>query len=257
MALAWNELSGEALFGALPDPTIIFSADGQVVAANQRAAELFEREMPFPAISVTELLAQPERARLDPLAWMRKWADSPSAPELDYVYLTCCTASGEEKQLSVRVARLTLEQSDTFYLVTMHDVSHREARLRSERDAHRLASQILAISADAVVIVDDDACVTYANESAHKLLGYSAGKLKGESLDRLMPERYRPQHTQFMQEFASEVNPARLMGERAAIVALSRSGDEIPVEASISRISIQGKTVFIALLRDMRQRAED
>ena len=76
---------------------------------------------------------------------MRKWADSPDAPELDYVYLTCRTAQGREKQLSVRVARLDGEGAgETNYLVTMHDVSSWEKRLHDEREAHRVAARRLS-----------------------------------------------------------------------------------------------------------------
>jgi PAS domain S-box-containing protein len=254
--MGWDDLSSQALFAALPDPAIVFSVDGQVVAANQCAADLFERDMPFPQINVTELLAQPERKRLDPLAWMQKWADAPHAPELAYVYLICRTATGAEKQLSVRVARLSPDSADTFYLVTMHDVSRWEERLRSERDAHRVASQVLAITADAVIVVDEDTRITYANSSAERLLAYPAGALVDRFLGDLMPERYRSGHAGFMQQFASETRPARLMGDRRPIVALTSDGVEIPVEASISRVTVQGKPVFSAQLRDLRKRSD-
>jgi len=255
--MTWSNLSSEALFASLPDPAIVFSVAGQVVAANQCAAELFEQTMPFPQISVTELLAQPERSRLDPLTWMQKWADTPNAPELEYVYLICRTASGAEKQLSVRVARLVPSEVETYFLVTMHDVSRREERMRKERDAHRLANQVLAITADAVIMADEDANVTYANASADALLEYLPGTLKNQNLGELLPHRFRTSHIQHMREFAAEVSPARLMGERKPIVALSKNGEEIPVEASISRVTIQGKPIFVALLRDLRQRASE
>ena len=251
--MQWQTLSGEQLFAALPDPAIIFSADGTVMAANQSAAELFERDMPFPALTVTELLAQPERKRLDPLTWMRKWADSPHAPELQYVYLTCRTASGVEKQLSVRVARVQLD-AEVCYLVTMHDVSRWEARLREERDAHRIAARVLAISADAVLMVDEQTNVTYVNDSTNRLLGYAPGELLGQPLAKLIPERFRGQHDAFMAAFAREPVPSRLMGERSPIVALAKDGEEILVEASISRITSKGKPVFSAQLRDLRTR---
>ena len=38
--MAWADLTGAALFAALPTPAIVFAADGTVVAANQGAADL-------------------------------------------------------------------------------------------------------------------------------------------------------------------------------------------------------------------------
>jgi len=248
--MAWDELTGAQLFAALPAPAIVFAVDGTVVAANQGAADLFERDMPFPALTVTELLAQPDRQRLDPLAWMQRWAETPDAPELDYVYLTCRTASGNEKQLSVRVARLSTDRDgQVHYLVTMHDVSLWESRLHDEREAHRLAARVLAISADAVIVVDEALQITYANASAYELFGYASGVMLGTPLAKLIPERFRSQHEQYMARFAAEANPARLMGERTPIVAITAHGQEISVEASIARMTIKGKLVYSAHLR--------
>ncbi len=250
--MSWSDLDGAGVFQALPEPALVFDVHGQVIAGNPLAAELFEVEYPFPQISVTELLGQPERARLDPVAWMRKWADTPDAPELDYVYLTCKTASGRAKQLSVRVARLG-NDADTCYLVTMHDVTSWEERLREEREAHRVAARVLAISADAVVVVEEDGEITYANTSADELFGY-AGGLRGMKLDQLLPERFHTQHHQFMQRFAEDTSPARLMGQRAPVTALTASGEEVPVEAAITRITSGSRRVYSAQLRDLRQR---
>lgn len=247
--MTWANLSAAALFEALPTPAIVLSVDGTVVAANPGAAELFERDMPSAGLTVMELLAQPERTRLDPLAWMQKWADTPDAPELDYVYLSCRTASGKDKQLSVRVARLSSD-GEAYFLVTMHDVSLWESRLHKEREAHRIAAGVLAISADAVIIVDEKFVVTYANRSAYKLFGYDNGTLIDLPLADLIPQRYRGEHDGFITLFAKEVTPARLMGERGPIVALTKDGREVAVEASIARMTIKGKQVYSAHLRE-------
>jgi PAS domain S-box-containing protein len=244
----WGTLTTDELFAALPEPALVITADGAVLAGNPCACDLFETETPFPSVNVVELLTQPERARLNPLEWLGKWADRPDAPELEYVYLTCRTESGAEKQLSVRVSKM--ESGD--YLVTMHDVSRWEERLHAERDAHRLASRVLAISADAVVIVDEQHRVTYANASAEKLFGYSGAELAGMPLSALLPERYRDDHERHMQGFVEGSVPARMMGERSAVVALTKTGEEVPVEASITRVSMRRQRMFSAHLRDLR-----
>jgi PAS domain S-box-containing protein len=114
---------------------------------------------------------------------------------------------------------------------------------------------VLAIAADAVIIVDEDSTITYTNASADKLLDYPATSLIGKPLSILIPERFRSGHAGFMNQFAAAAKAARMMGERKPIVALSRNGEEIPVEASIARVTVQGKSVFSAHLRDLRNRA--
>lgn len=246
----WEDLSAEALFLGLPEPAIILAADGRVLAGNTCAEELFEMPGSFAGLSVTDLLPQPERTRLNPLEWLARWADRPDAPELEYVYLTCRTHTGAEKQLSVRVSKLGASN----YLVTMHDVSRWEERLHAERDAHRLAARVLAISADAVVITDAARRVTYANASALALFGYSATELEGMALGELLPARFRSTHDAFMDRFAAETTPARMMGDRRRVLALTKAGEEIPVEASITRVAVRGEQMFSAHLRDLRTR---
>ncbi len=241
----WEEFSAEELFLGLPEPAIILASDGRVLAGNTCAEELFEMPGSFAGLLVTDLVPQPERARLNPLEWLSRWADRPDAPELEYVYLTCRTHVGCEKQLSVRVSKLGASN----YLVTMHDVSRWEERLHAERDAHRLAARVLAISTDAVVITDAARVITYANASALALFGYSAAELEGMVLGELIPARFRSKHDEFMDRFAGETTPARMMGDRRPVLALTKSGEEIPVEASITRVAVRGEQMFSAHLR--------
>ncbi|NOX52667.1 MAG: PAS domain-containing protein [Gammaproteobacteria bacterium] len=252
--LQWQSLSSHRLFDSLPEPAILVDVDGLIAAGNQCACELFETGEPFPVISVNELLTEPERERLQVLSWFKKWADSPAAPELDYVYLSVRTKSAAEKQLSARVSRVRIKQHtagtfETFYLVTMHDIGPWEQRLRREREAHRIAARVLALSADAVLVVDEQSMVTYANASADVLFCCSKGTLLARPLADLIPERYRSSHAKLMQQFSQETSPSRYMSDRAPIYALTTQGNEVLVEASITRINLQNRTLFSVHLR--------
>jgi PAS domain S-box-containing protein len=145
------------------------------------------------------------------------------------------------------VSRLVKDK--TYYLVTLRDITVAESRLRAERFAHRVAARILAISADAIVTTDDNMKVTQLNNSAELLFGYSAAEVLGQPLSMLMPQRYRSQHVGHMKNFAVEDTPSRLMGERSVVAGITKSGEEIPLEASITRFSIDNHTIFSAHLR--------
>lgn len=244
-----TDFDAEDLFTQLPTPGLIIALDGKIVAANKLAFSLFEVDTSFDGLSVLDLLTQPERARLNPLVWMEKWASAKHAPEADYVYLTCRTQKDEEKQLSVRVARLA--KKETYYLVLLTDITISEARLRAERLAHRVAARILAISADAVITANGALKITQINHSAETLFGYSASELLGKPLDILMPKRFRQQHIKSMKAFAQDNSPSRLMGERSVVSGLRKDGVEIPLEASITRLTIDKQTIFSAHVREL------
>jgi PAS domain S-box-containing protein len=122
-----------------------------------------------------------------------------------------------------------------------------------------LYSSFLAISADAVIAVDDEQRIIFFNEGAEKIFGWSADEVGGKYLAMLLPERYRANHRGHVQGFGAAHGRARLMGERQEISGLRKSGEEFPAEASIQRMVIEGRQIYAAVLRDVsaRYRAEE
>jgi PAS domain S-box-containing protein len=122
-----------------------------------------------------------------------------------------------------------------------------------------LFSSFLAISADAVIAVDDEQRIIFFNEGAEKIFGWSASEVGGKYLAMLLPERFRSTHRGHVHGFGAAHGRARLMGERQEISGLRKSGEEFPAEASIQRMEVEGKNIYAAVLRDVsaRYRAEE
>ena len=122
-----------------------------------------------------------------------------------------------------------------------------------------LYSSFLAISADAVIAIDDEQRIIFFNEGAEKIFGWSADEVGGKYLAMLLPERYRANHRGHVHGFGAAHGRARLMGERQEISGLRKSGEEFPAEASIQRMVVEGKDIYAAVLRDVsaRYRAEE
>ena len=248
-------LTSDALFAQLPEPALLIASTGALVDANPLARVLFELPDSLADLSVVDLLPEPERRRLDPLAWFDRWSTTPDAPELQYVYLTCRTQSGAEKQLRVRVARVgDADAGGVHYLVVLHDVTAEQARTQEFKNAHRIAARVLAISSDAVVTVDRSFRILDVNAGAQSLFGYTRAELVGAPLAELLPDRFRVTHAGHMETFAAEPDASRLMGDRQAVVGRANSGEEIPLEASITKVTVDGDLVFSAHLRDLRPR---
>ncbi len=246
------EMSATSLLSDFPEPMLVIRVDGTLVFGNDAACRLLEVEEPVSGL-ITDYLPEKERSRLDPLAWLQRWAETPDAPEMDFVHLNVRTASGRELPARVRVGRLRSEE-ETLYVVMLQDISRDQSRQQQTRSAHRLAARVLAISADAIVTVNPDLKISYANPSAEALFGFDSGELVGVDLGSLLPERFRSEHGAYIARFAGESQPARLMGERAEITGLTRAGEEVPLEASITKVTLDGEVYFSAHLRDLRTR---
>jgi PAS domain S-box-containing protein len=140
------------------------------------------------------------------------------------------------------------------------DITARKRAEEALRLAEAKASGILAISADAIISIDEDQRITLFNEGAARIFGYTRQEALGASIDILLPERFRAIHRRHVEGFAAAGEAARRMGERgSAIVGLRKSGEEFPADAAISRLEVQGKTILTVALRDVteQRRAED
>ena len=113
---------------------------------------------------------------------------------------------------------------------------------------------ILTIAADAILSIDDTGVITMFNHGAEVIFGYKADEVIGQSLETLLPVRYRAAHGGHIQRFAHGTEPARRMGERQEIFGLRKDGTEFPAEASISKIEVDSRMVFTAVLRDITER---
>ncbi len=143
--------------------------------------------------------------------------------------------------------------------------SRPETDLRAERAEEELSrsesriAAILAIAADAIISLDDEMRITLFNEGAERLFGYGQGEILGQSLDRLIPQRFRSRHHKDVRDFAASPVAARRMGVRQVIYALHKDGTEFPAEASIAKLESGGERIYLAVVRDMSERkhAED
>ncbi len=138
------------------------------------------------------------------------------------------------------------------------DLRAKRAEEELRRSESRIAA-ILAIGADAIISLDEKMRITLFNEGAERLFGYVQGEILGQSLDTLVPERFRSRHRKDVRDFAASPIMARRVGERQAIYALHKDGTEFPAEASIAKLEVGGERVYMAMVRDIseRKQAED
>lgn len=129
-----------------------------------------------------------------------------------------------------------------------------EARQRLLEQTETLTA-IIQSSSDAVISTDAGGRIEMLNPAAERIFQVSADALIGEPLDRLLPPRYRQGHQQHLRGFADSSTSRRRMGA-GRVLGLRADGAELELEASISQVTVRGRKVLTAILRDVTGRVQ-
>jgi diguanylate cyclase (GGDEF)-like protein/PAS domain S-box-containing protein len=125
-----------------------------------------------------------------------------------------------------------------------HELEVSTSRFRSVVDA----------AYDAIITMDQQHCITLFNRAAENLFGYSSEEVLGQPITQLLPERYRANHSRYVQQFARSPVRSRQMDERNRVYGQHRDGTLLPVEIAISKINVGGLIEFTAVIRDIADR---
>lgn len=117
-----------------------------------------------------------------------------------------------------------------------------------------IAQQLLQFSPDALLVVDVDGIIRFANDTALRMFGYQAGELAGKPVEDLVPTRLRGVHRGHVHRFL-EAPTNREMGARLVdLSALRADGSEFPAGIRLAPIH-SGATGYVAVaVRDMTER---
>lgn len=144
-----------------------------------------------------------------------------------------------------------------YFITQVQDLTERKRLADELRVAEKKASGILAISADAIISIDDQQRVTMFNRSAEQVFGYTAEEVLGEPIDMLIPERFRRLHRHHVARFAQGPEVARHMSEqRTEVIGLRKNGEEFPADATISKLELEGGKLLTVALRDISERKQ-
>lgn len=163
-------------------------------------------------------------------------------------------ADGEEFPIEASISHVTV-QGRPIYTVILRDVTERVRAEQRVAEHQETLAAIIDAASDAVVSTDAAGTIMLFNPAAERIFGYSAEAMLGQSLDVLMPPRYRHRHISDLQGFAQSQVTRRAMGA-GRVKGLTAVGEELELEASISQATINGKLTLTAILRDVTQRVK-
>lgn len=162
-------------------------------------------------------------------------------------------ANGEEFPIEASISQVQVGD-ERLGTVILRDITERRAADAALVENRQRMEAIVDSAMDALITIDEQHRILVFNPAAERMFGVAAADVIGASIERFIPERFRPGHGEHIKRFKEMGATNRRMGALGAVSALRANGEEFPVEASISHVQVAGARLGTVILRDITER---
>jgi len=231
----------QGVVDAVRDGLVVLDRDLRVSSANQAFLRTFGLSADGVSGRRLEELGQPELA----------------APALSTLLGQLAPSATLE---SFRLERDGADGAHTF-LLNAHHIEGSELRLLTFEDvtlAERARAslqfrEVVADSAEGVLMVDAAGRITFVNRAASEMFGYEREELLGLSVELLVPLPMRDVHATHRADYMTTPT-LRQMGQGRQLRGQRKDGTELPIEVTLSAVMREGGPVIVAFVRDITER---
>lgn len=138
------------------------------------------------------------------------------------------------------------------------DFTERRKAEESIRLSEERFRSLFEFSPDAILVIDEQGKITETNGQVSSFFGYDRGELAGQSIECLIPERFRKSHPGYRKEYSAHPR-TRQMGIGLELFGRRKDGIEFPVDIMLSPVDTPGGKVVLTVIRDLseKKRAEE
>ncbi len=124
---------------------------------------------------------------------------------------------------------------------------------RALEQAEAQTSAVLRTAADAIVSISSTGLILSYNAAAERMFGYTAEEMIGTNVSRLMPSPYANEHDNYLRNYLKTGKP-RIIGIGRETIGRKKTGEEFPIDLSVSEVSIGDERTFTGIVRDLTEK---
>lgn len=240
----------EAILDALPAMVGYWDADQRNRVANRAYVEFF-------GLTPEQIRGRHLRDVLGPdlYARNRPHIERALAGEPQLFDRMLIDSSGEPRHTQASYIPDVQDGEVRGFTVLVTDITARRIAEQGHAAAEARFRGLLESAPDALVIIKAGSHgeIVLVNVQAETLFGYTREELLGQSMEMLVPERFRDRHAQHRGNFAADPH-ARPMGVGLELFARRKDGTEFPVEISLAPLTFPDGTLLSSAIRDITAR---
>ncbi len=149
------------------------------------------------------------------------------------------------------LAKLPVDRGDEVGDLARSLKERTQALIASEARAGAIVDNVL----DGLLLIGENGIVERFNPSCERILGYKAEEVIGKNVSMFMEAPLAAVHDGFLSRYVSGA-PSGFIDTSREVVAITRSGEKIPIELAISALRLDGAVKFSGVIRDIRDRKE-
>jgi PAS domain S-box-containing protein len=165
------------------------------------------------------------------------------------------TNDGTEKYFNVSISLMKNEGHQTIgFRCIARDMTEQKYAEDALRESEEKFRGIGTSANDAIIIMDNEGCISYWNEASEKIFGYANQEVLGKDLHSFLVSQHFDKA--FRKAFGNfkKTGQGNAIDKTVELTALKKDGTEIPVELSLSSIKLKNNWSAVGIVRDITKR---